>query len=227
MNIKRKMLIILLALIFLLVTTSCVSFLDFQEDTSKISPAITQETVTAPVPQKTYQVGTMGPAGGLVFYDKGSYSDGWRYLEMAPEETDMKEMAWGGSGIEIKNTSPNIGTGLENTKIIISLIGNNDKKQGSSYPALLCDSLVYNGFEDWFLPSIEELKLIYNNLIVPEIGGFTKNAYGSIYSLWSSTVDTSGNNYLAFAFNLNSDNGSISGSSRDFPGPHVRAIRRF
>jgi hypothetical protein len=27
----------------------------------------------------------IGPAGGFVFYDKGRYSDGWRYLEAAPE----------------------------------------------------------------------------------------------------------------------------------------------
>jgi hypothetical protein len=27
----------------------------------------------------------VGPAGGFVFYDKGSYSEGWRYLECAPE----------------------------------------------------------------------------------------------------------------------------------------------
>jgi hypothetical protein len=30
--------------------------------------------------------GVPGPAGGYVFYDKGSYSDGWRYLECAPEK---------------------------------------------------------------------------------------------------------------------------------------------
>ena len=26
----------------------------------------------------------LGPTGGDVFYDKGNYSDGWRYLESAP-----------------------------------------------------------------------------------------------------------------------------------------------
>ena len=35
-----------------------------------------------------YKVGDVGPAGGYIFFDKGSYSDGWRYLEAAP--ADMK-----------------------------------------------------------------------------------------------------------------------------------------
>jgi hypothetical protein len=30
--------------------------------------------------------GVPGQAGGYVFYDKGRYSDGWRYLECAPED---------------------------------------------------------------------------------------------------------------------------------------------
>lgn len=31
--------------------------------------------------------GVPGPAGGYVFYDKGEYTDGWRYLECAPEDS--------------------------------------------------------------------------------------------------------------------------------------------
>lgn len=35
-----------------------------------------------------------GPAGGLIFYDKGSYSDGWRYLEAAPYD-QSSDLTWG------------------------------------------------------------------------------------------------------------------------------------
>jgi hypothetical protein len=33
----------------------------------------------------------VGPAGGFVFYDKGRYSDGWRYMEAAPENAGKGE----------------------------------------------------------------------------------------------------------------------------------------
>jgi TolB-like protein len=68
-----------------------------------------------PVPQTvTYVVGKTGPAGGLVFYDKGSFSDGWRYLEAAPASTE-KQVAWGASGVTIGRTGTEIGTGKANT----------------------------------------------------------------------------------------------------------------
>lgn len=33
-----------------------------------------------------YALRDTGPAGGFIFYDKGSYSEGWRYLEAAPSD---------------------------------------------------------------------------------------------------------------------------------------------
>ena len=38
--------------------------------------------------QSDYKVGDIGPAGGYIFYDRGYYENGWRYLEAAP--ADMK-----------------------------------------------------------------------------------------------------------------------------------------
>jgi hypothetical protein len=44
--------------------------------------------------ERYYSVREQGPAGGLVFYDKGHSLDGWRYLEAAPPETERKA-PWG------------------------------------------------------------------------------------------------------------------------------------
>ena len=36
--------------------------------------------------QSDYKVGDIGPAGGYIFYDRGYYENGWRYLEAAPAD---------------------------------------------------------------------------------------------------------------------------------------------
>jgi hypothetical protein len=43
----------------------------------------------APPVNDSLKVGDRGPGGGYIFYDKESYSDGWRYLEAAPERTEF------------------------------------------------------------------------------------------------------------------------------------------
>jgi hypothetical protein len=37
-----------------------------------------------------YAIGSRGPVGGLLFYDKGGYADGWWYLEVAPYKTETQ-----------------------------------------------------------------------------------------------------------------------------------------
>ena len=66
-----------------------------------------------------YVVGSLGPAGGYVIYDKGSVSDGWRYIEIAPDEWSGDgdpATTWGCSGSEINGADGYaLGLGMQNS----------------------------------------------------------------------------------------------------------------
>ena len=132
--------------------------------TSDIATMIVEEVTSA-----------VGSAGGYVFYDKGYYSDGWRYLEAAPSDLSS-EYLFGGYGVTISNTSTAIGKGETNTENIVTQLGY------GTYAAIECVLYTYNGYNDWFLPSIEELKLMYTKLYKEGLGVFSEGFY------WSSSV---------------------------------------
>jgi len=94
-----------------------------------------------------------GPAGGIVFYDKGKYSDGWRYLEATPKEYEFTA-EWGLKEVDCSGTSTKIGTGKENTAKVIRLL---EEHRETKKAAQLCAELTINGYSDWFLPSYDEL----------------------------------------------------------------------
>jgi len=123
-------------------------------------------------------LGDTGPAGGHIFYDKGRYSDGWRYLEAAPVSTEWKDTQWGSYGTLIGGTETVIGTGKSNTAKIVTWLNSHGE---TGRAAQLCDALVVenNGvtYSDWFLPSKDELNLMYENLKVPGVGSFADNNY--------------------------------------------------
>ena len=177
---------------------------ELKEDNSSPIPAAREPTTRKK--GEPYKIGDWGPAGGIVFYDKGNESDGWRYLEAAPKELEMK-LGWfpGLEDESIKdfekvsqsfNTS--MGTGKKNTENILFL---NDQinqrfadKRGISvkevpvpetpyWIAAYINTLEYEDFTDWFLPSIDELELMEKNLWKNGLGGFT---FGSNY--WSSSI---------------------------------------
>lgn len=182
------------------------------------------ETVEVTEPEVHYAIGDCGPAGGFVFYDKGAYSDGWRYMEIAPVETESDWMEWGASGIYIGETREDVGSGLENTKQIVSVLGNSDPKTGYPYPALLCDRLLFNGYDDWYLPSIRELELLYTNLIETGKGDFPDTIH-DIPNYWSSSEDNTSQSG-AFTLYLIGGNGNTSSGNRQLPSRY-RAARRF
>jgi len=130
----------------------------------------------------TYALGDIGPAGGYIFYDKGSSSDGWRYLEAAPVSTEWTGKQWEGKWTLIGGTGTGIGSGQNNTTIIVIWL-NSHSETGKA--AQLCYALNYGGYSDWFLPSKDELNLMYTNLhdIATPVGGFAGHGY------WSSSED--------------------------------------
>ncbi|MDR2731145.1 MAG: DUF1566 domain-containing protein [Treponema sp.] len=160
---------------------------------------------------KTYKVGDTGPAGGIVFYDKGNDSDGWRYLEAAPAGA-VFTAEWGAYGQDAAGTSAAVGTGRSNTEIIAAKLSSS-KESGRA--AQVCSILNIKGFNDWFLPSKDELNLMYRNLKQKGLGNFNNDWY------WSSSQ--AGDNG---AWNQNFRNGYQEGNSKNTIGS-VRAIRAF
>ena len=121
-----------------------------------------------------YNLRDTGPAGGLIFYDKGFESDGWRYLEAAPNDQSIIQW-YNGSYDETSAIATSIGTGITNTPLIVSIQG------AGSYAAQLCDDLIIDIYDDWFLPSKYELNYMYTELHYNGVGGFADNGY------WSSS----------------------------------------
>jgi hypothetical protein len=129
----------------------------------------------SPESAKAYRIGDEGPAGGIIFYDKFSSAGGWRYLEAAPVATEQK-FPWG--SVSVGGTSPALGDGKKNTQLIVEELRKNRIGGAARY----CDELEYGGYADWFMPSRDELDLMYRNLKEERgLGGFSSDEY------WSST----------------------------------------
>ena len=132
-------------------------------------------------------VGELRPGGGYVFYcdpDKPTpenpkkLPDGKIGLEAALNDiSNWKE--WGNIYNEIGTTKPGIGAGETNTTNIIKGLTELAKPysiESADSAAFLCAQ-----HKGWFLPSIEELTLMYKNLKAakPSIGGFVDDVYWS------------------------------------------------
>jgi len=100
-------------------------------------------------------IGDDGPGGGVVVYDKGEYTDGWRYIEITKENlTDSK---WQDPKSEIGDTSNAVGEGGNNTDIIVAWLDQNNQ---SGMAAQRCDDLTSGGKSDWVLPSRDDMQQI-------------------------------------------------------------------
>jgi DUF1680 family protein len=165
--------------------------------------------------QTGYAVGDIGPAGGLIFYENPNYaSDGWRYLEAAPfDQSAGAKWACFRKAIDgARGTA--IGTGKQNTQDML------EGCKGEENAAALCADFSLNGVRGWFLPSRDELLLMYRNLKAKGLGSFQDAGLHDNFTYWASSQQTADMAvHIDFA-----DNGRLHGDDKDFPR-RVRAVR--
>ncbi len=118
--------------------------------------------------------------GGIIFYIDDTRQHG---LVAAPQDQSTTGIQWYNGLFENLDAGYTaVGTGASNTKKIVNTQGE------GSYAARLAADLVLNGYDDWFLPSKDELDLMYKNIgpgaaaPLTNLGGFALNNY-----YWSSS----------------------------------------
>ena len=124
-----------------------------------------------------------------------------------------KPIGWGCYGTLINGADgEKIGTGKQNTDDILA-----GCSQYGPFAAKVCDELVVDSYEDWYLPSIEELMLMQRELYVQGFGGFKAAEY------WSSTQ-----NFSLGAWKVDFTTGEKGNNvNKANTGIRVRAIRSF
>jgi len=169
-----------------------------------------------------YEIGQTGPSNGIIFYDKGVYSNGWRYIEASV--ADLEAYDWGCMGSLIQTSESNeIGKGLANS---IAIANFHDHLENFYLNPVVCNPL-NNGTVaakkalllpgGWFLPSKDELLLMYENLYLNALGDFSASVY------WSST-EADGQRAKA----VNFGSGSIEIITKiSQPDVKTRAVRYF
>ncbi|MEI7981110.1 MAG: DUF1566 domain-containing protein, partial [Bacteroidota bacterium] len=141
--------------------------------------------------------------GGIIFYLDGTGQHGL----IAATNDQSSGAEWGCIGTLIGGTSTAFGTGQANTAAIVNGCST------AGIAARICNDLVLNGYDDWFLPSKEELNHL--SLQKTVVGGFTSDYY------WSSSEAS---DYFAWFQYFSSGGSSTNNKASNF---YVRAIRAF
>ena len=150
-----------------------------------------------------YDIGDTGPAGGIVFWVDGNGGG----LEVAPDDLGIYE--WGCFSTWLNASGTDIGTGKLNTDVIVNECAE------INTAAKVANAYALNNFDDWFLPSKDELDAMYTNLHLADLGDFSNGTY------WSSSEYGIGTAFLQhFGFGWQ-DSDDKDGTSM------VRAVRAF
>jgi hypothetical protein len=146
-------------------------------------------------------------AGGLVFYN-----DGAGHGLVCAESDQSTGAEWGCYGTAIGGTSTALNTGAANTNAIVAGCTT------AGIAAKLCYDLSLNTYTDWYLPSKDELNLMYVNLHTQSLGSFANAGY------WSSSEYSGYETYNAWIqLFSNGDQFNYYKTNSNY----VRAVRAF
>ena len=166
-------------------------------------------------------VGDEGPAGGVVIFVDNDRDHDFDYIEVAPVDlgTGSTEYYWG-LNVAVSGTGTGIGTGATNTTRIIS-VQEEETNTPTNYAAKAAEAFSYGGFENWHLPSKDELNLVHE--LRASIDGLRPNQY-----YWTSS-DVDSNVTWVWSQIVNSDTGrqANAGSNGKTASRPVRVVRYF
>ncbi len=150
--------------------------------------------------------------GGIIAYILQSGDPGYdakvQHGLIAAQSDQSTGIKWyNGSNTITGATATALGTGNDNTATIVASQGT------GNYAAKICSDLVLGGYDDWYLPSKDELNKLYKNKTA--IGGFVIAHYwsSSEYGNDNAWFQVFGNGYQ----NLNNKTNTY----------YVRAVRAF
>lgn len=163
-------------------------------------------------PALTFELGDIGPGGGRIFYrsEEGfTMSDNGEICNYL-ETVSLGNYRWASEIMEttfVSGTSREVGTGRKNAAIILAA-------DEDAPAAKICNEYSVNGVTSWFLPSLDELILMYENKSY--IGNFSNDFF------WSSTQYS-----MSTAYALSIGSGRFDTYGKRNNSVQVRAVRAF
>jgi hypothetical protein len=167
------------------------------------------------------KIGMTGPGGGLIFFVdyNDQYAD-FNYLEAAPASCEVRR-TWSSANTAVTAVrswaARAVGQGKANTTAILAVFTTDTASNNAAQYAFDLANGVPGGCvtskDDWFLGSLGEMKLMYDNL--QGLGGFSVEWY------WNSTEYADN---FAFVQNFSGGNQGANYKGNAYP---VRPVRAF
>ena len=178
--------------------------------------AITQLSICGAGETSLCKVGVQGPGGGTIFFvDYNDIYPTFNYLEAAPTSCESTSKTWSSANTDVTAArgwaGRAVGAGPANTAAIKAVFTSDSSTNNAAYFATSCSA---GSKSDWFLGSLGEMKLMYDNL--QGVVGFVE------YYYWSSTDHDTGLAWFQYFYNGYQDDGG----GKTNPG-YVRPVRAF